>query len=67
MLHTKFRGNQTTGSREEFCRVFTIYGHGSLLGHVTKMLSTNFRSPYPMRLNIKFGLDWPSGFRGEDV
>ena len=39
MLHTKFRGNQPSGSREEnFLRVFTIYGHGGHLGHVTSGL-----------------------------
>ena len=26
-----------------------------------------FRSPYPRRLHIKFGFNWPSGFGGEDV
>ena len=37
---------------------FTIYGHGGHLGHVTQMLQTNFRSPYPRRLHIHtiFGL-----------
>ena len=36
MLHTKFRGNRPTGSGEEdFGVVFTIYGHGGHLGHVT--------------------------------
>ena len=68
MLHTKFHGNRPTGSREEdFCRVFTIYGRGGHLGHVTQMPLTNFRSPYPRRLHIKFCFDWPSGFREEDV
>ena len=68
VLHTKFRGNQSAGSGEEdFWRVFTIYGRGGHLGHVTQMPRTNFRSPYPMRLHIKFGFDWPSGFREEDV
>ena len=39
MLHAKFPGNQTVGSREEdYRRVFTIYGHGGHLGHVTQML-----------------------------
>ena len=34
MLHTKFHGNQSTGSRkEDFLRVFTIYGRGGHLGH----------------------------------
>ena len=28
---------------------------------------TNFRSPIPLRLHMKFGFDWPSGFGEEDV
>ena len=68
MLHTKFRGNRPTGSGEEdFLRVFTIYGRGGHLGHVTQMRRTNFRSPYPTRLHITFGFDRASGFREEDV
>ena len=43
------------------------YGRVGHLGHVTWMSRTNFRSPYPRRLHIKFGFDWPSGFGGEDV
>ena len=63
MLHTKFRENRPAGSGEEdFLRVFTIYGRDSHLGHVTQMPRTNFRSPYPRRLHIKFGFDRPSGF-----
>ena len=46
MLHTKFRGNRSTGAGEDFWRVFTIYGHGGHLGHVTHMPRTKFRSPY---------------------
>ena len=68
MLHTKFRGNRSAGSGEEFfLYIFNIYGHGGHLGHVTWTIYTNFRSPFPRRLQIKFGFDWPSGFRGEDV
>ena len=67
MLNTKFRENRPAGSGEEdFCRVFTIIGHGGHLGHVTQMLRTNYRSPYPRRLHIKFGFERASGF-GEDV
>ena len=63
MLHNKFRENRPAGSGEEdFLRVFTIYGRDSHLGHVTQMPRTNFRSPYPRRLHIKFGFDRPSGF-----
>ena len=66
MLHTKFLGNRPAGPGEEyFFKVFTIYGHGGHLGHVTWTIYTNFRSPFPRRLHIKFGFDWPSGFRGD--
>ena len=68
MLNTKFRENRPASSGEEdFLRVFTIYGHGGHLGHVNQMPQTNFRSPYPRRLQIKFGFDRASGFGEEDV
>ena len=63
MLHTKFREKRPASSGEEdFLRVFTIYGRGGHLGHVTQMLRTNFCSPYPRRFHIKFGFDRESGF-----
>ena len=63
MLHIKFRENRPAGSGEEdFLIFFSIYGHGGHLGHVTQMPRTNFRSPYPRRLHIKFGFDRASGF-----
>ena len=68
MLYTKPQAHGTFGSGEEdFCRVFTIYGRGSHLGHLTQTPRTNFRSPIPLRLNMKFGFDWPSGFGEEDL
>ena len=67
MLHAKFRGNQTFGSGEDFLRVFTIYGCGGHLCHVTQMPRKNFCCLYPRRLHIKFVFDWPIGFREEDV
>ena len=67
MLHAKFCGNQTIGSEKDFLRVCTIYGHGSHLGHVTQLSRTNFSFPYPRRLHIKFGFDWPSSLGKEDV
>ena len=63
MLHTKFREYRPAGSGEEdFLKVFTIYGRGGHLGHVTQMPRTKFRSPYPGRLHIKFRFNRPSGF-----
>ena len=67
MLPTKFRENQPAGSAEEdFLVVFTKYGHGCHLGHVTWILQSNFCSPYPWLLHMKFHFDLPSGFR-EDL
>ena len=48
-------------------KVFTINGHGGHLGHVTWTIYINFRSPFPEKVHMKFGIDWPSGFREEDV
>ena len=45
---------------------FIIYGCDGHLGHVTKSPRTNFRSPIPLRLHMKFGFDRPTGF-GEDL
>ena len=50
MLHAKFQDHRTSGSGEEFLKVFTIYGHGSHPGHVTWTIYINFRSPFPRRL-----------------
>ena len=69
MLHTKFRGNRSTGSREEdFRRVFTIYiwawqpSWSCDQHHVHK-----FSFPCTWKLRIKFGFDWPSGFWEKQV
>ena len=43
------------------------YGHGGHLGHVTWTIYINFGSPFLRMLHMKFGYDWPSGFRGEDL
>ena len=40
MPYTKFHGNWQTRSGEGFLRVFTIYGPGSHLDHVTQMSRT---------------------------
>ena len=63
MLHNKFRGNQPAGSgKEDFLRVFIIYGHGGHLGHVTIIMSIDFHLLVPESFNTKFGSDRYSSF-----
>ena len=63
MLHTKFRGNWPDGSGEEdFLMVFTIYGRGSYLGHVTSIMSSDFHFLVPESSHYKFGSDRHDSF-----
>ena len=62
MLHTKVRGNPPASSREDFWRVFTIYGHGGHLGHVTSIMSSDFHFLVPESFHTKFGSDRHSSF-----
>ena len=67
MLHAKIQNDRPSGSVEEdFLKVFSIYSHGGHLGHMTLTSYTNFHSLFLRMLHIKFGFDWPSGFREED-
>ena len=43
-------------------KVFTIYGRGGHLGHVTWSIRINAGSPFPMRLHVTFGFVWSSVF-----
>ena len=55
MLHTMFQGHWSTGSGEEdFFKVFTIYGHGSHVGHVTELICINFHSLFSLKLSYEF-------------
>ena len=63
MLHTKFRGNRSAGSGEEdFYRVFTAYGHGGHLGHVTSIISSHFHFLVSESVHTNFGSDRQSSF-----
>ena len=67
MLHAKFQDHRTSGCGEEdFLKVFTIYGHGGHLSHTTCTIYINFLFHLPRRIHMKFGINWPIGFR-EDV
>ena len=63
MLHTKIRGNRPAGSGEkDFWRVFTIYGDGGHLGHVTSIMSSDFHFLVLESFYTKFGSDQHSSF-----
>ena len=63
MLHTKFRGNRPSGSGEkDFWRVFTIYGQGGHLGHVTSIMSSDFHFLVLESFHTKFGSERHSSF-----
>ena len=63
MLHAKFLGNRPAGSGEkDFWRVFTIYGHGGHLGHVTSIMSSDFHFLVLESFHTKFGSDRHSSF-----
>ena len=62
MLHTKFSGNRPAGSGEDFWRVFTIYGRGGHLGHVTSIMLINFHFLVTESFHTKFGSEWLSSF-----
>ena len=56
MLHTKFQGHRFIGSVEkDFFKVFTIYGHGSHVGHVTQLICINIHSLFSLKLHMNFG------------
>ena len=53
MLHTKFRGNRSTGSGDLIFEGFLVYmGVAAML-----VMWPRLSFPYPRRLHIKFGFD----------
>ena len=67
MFHAKFQSHRSSGSGEDFVKYFAIYSPSSHLVHVTWINYISIHSFYAKRLHMKFGFDWPSGFRGEEV
>ena len=60
MLHTRLRENRPACSREDFLRVFIIYGRGGHFCHVTSIMKTNIHFLVPESVHIKFGSEWHS-------
>ena len=58
-----------TAKVSQFPRRFLkgFYGHGSHLGHVTWIIYIYIGSHFLKMLHVKFGFDWPSGFREGDL
>ena len=68
MLRTQFQGLQYSGSGEEdFFKVFTIYGHGSHIGHVTQLICINFHSHSHLSFHMSFGSKLPNCFCEKQV
>ena len=47
---------------KKILKVFTIYGHGGHLGHVTRIMLSNFHFLVPESFHTKFSSEWPSSF-----
>ena len=62
MLHSKFHGNRSAGSGEDFQRESTIYGHGGHLGHVTSIILSDFHFLVPESFHRFFYTDPQSSF-----
>ena len=71
MIHAMFQDHRTSGSGEEdFYHIWAWQPSWSCdLEHLYKVsFSFPKKAPHlPRRLQLKFGIDWPCGFRGEDV
>ena len=65
MLHAKIIGYLFL--EKKILKVFTIYGRGGHLGHVTWIIYAIFHSYFPWRLQMKFGIHWQSGFGEKDI
>ena len=64
MLIAKFQNHRPSGSEEDFKYLLFIAMSVSHLCNMTLTIYINFHCLF---LHIKFGFDWPSGVREEDV
>ena len=55
MPHTKFQDHRSIDSGEEdFEKVFSIYGHGGHVGHVTQLIYIHFHFHLPSSFHVNF-------------
>ena len=67
MIHDKFQDHRTPGSEEKIEGFYHLRAYCDHLVHVTQNNFINFCFPFSRRLNIKFGFDWPTGFKDKDA
>ena len=65
MLHTKFRRKSAPRFRRRkiLKGYYHIYRRGGHLGHVTRIMFTNFHFLVPESFHTKFVSEWPSSFK----
>ena len=64
MLHAKFQNHRLSGSG---VKIFKIMFLLFISMAATLAIYINFHSPFLRMLHMKFGFDWPSRFRREDL
>ena len=66
MVDKDFKRNVNSNRNEtdkiNSIRVFTIYGRGGHLGHVTSIMLINFHFLVPESFHTNFGSEWLSSF-----
>ena len=62
MLHAKFQNHRPPGSEEDFLRFLLFIAMVAIM-----TIYANFHSLFLRMRHKKFGFDWPSGFREDDV
>ena len=67
MLHTKFRENRPPVLEKKILKGFYYIWAWRPSWSCDTDASNKLSFPYPRRLHIKFGYDWPSGFEEEDL
>ena len=66
MLHTKFHGNQSTGTGEDFLKSFYHIWAWRPSWSCDPDAVHKLVPPTPRRLNTKFRFDWPSDLGEEE-
>ena len=61
------RGVPRRNAKKELLSWADLYGYDGHLGHVTWAIRTNFCSPTPLRLHMKFDFNRLIGFSGKEV